>query len=110
LVERNRIWTVVKTFPWYLALLSPMYSLARYGMGLCSLLSGKGSVGKFTERHSAKDLFLAVARAYADGLKGIPEMLRKRRILRAGQTVGDREFVRMLRRFQADVREVAFNE
>jgi GT2 family glycosyltransferase len=109
-VERNRIWTVVKTFPWYLALLSPVYSLARYGMGMSSLLSGKGSVGKLTERHSVKDLFLAVARAYADGLKGIPEMLRKRRVLRAGQTVGDREFARMLRRFRAGVREVAFNE
>lgn len=109
-VERNRIWTVVKTFPWYLAMLSPGYSLARYGMGLYSLLSRKGSVGKFSEQHSAKDLFLAVARAYADGLKGIPEMLRKRRILRAGQTVGDREFARMLRRFRASVREVAFNE
>lgn len=109
-VERNRIWTVVKAFPWYLALLSPGYSLARYGMGMYSLLSGKGSVGKFSERHSTKDLFLAVARAYADGLKGIPEMLRKRRVLRAVQTVGDREFARMLRRFRAGVLEVSFNE
>lgn len=109
-VERNRVWTVVKTFPWYLILLSPGYSLVRYGMGLYSLLSGKGSVGKFAERHTVKDLFLAVVRAYADSLKGLPEMLRKRGGLRASQAVGDREFARMLRRFRASVREVAFNE
>jgi GT2 family glycosyltransferase len=109
-VERNRIWTVVKTFPWFLALVSPVFTLSRYGMGLYGLASGKGSVGKLSERYPARELFLSVARAYADGLKGIPEMLRKRKSLRAGQVVGDREFARMLRRFRADVREVGLKD
>ena len=109
-VERNRIWTVVKIFPWYLVLLSPVFTFFRYAMGLYGLFSGKGSVGKLSERYPARELLLSVARAYADGLKGIPEMLRKRKSLRAGQVVEDRDFARMLRRFQAEVREVGFKD
>ena len=109
-VERNRIWTVVKVFPWHLALLSPLFSLTRYGTGFFGLLSGKGAVGKLREGHSARDLFRAVGRAYVDGLKGIPEMLRKRKEIRRVQTVNDREFSRVLSRFSASVREVGFRE
>ena len=109
-VERNRIWTVVKTFPWYLALLSPVFTLSRYAVGLAGLVSGKGAAGRLAERHSTRDLLSAVARAWLDGIRGIPEMGRKRRSLRRRQSVGDREFARMLRRFRADVREVALNE
>ena len=109
-VERNRIWTVVKTFPMTAAVLSPLYTLARYATGLLSLFSGKGSVGKLAESYPAGDLFRAVIRAYVDGFKGMPEMFRKRKALRAVQVVGDREFARMLRGFRAGVREVALNE
>jgi len=81
----------------------------RYGMGMYSLLSGKGSVGKLTERHSAKDLFLAVARAYADGLKGIPECSAS-----GGSSGPRRPWGPGIRPdappFSAGVREVAFNE
>ncbi|MBP2668207.1 MAG: glycosyl transferase, family 2 [Deltaproteobacteria bacterium] len=109
-VERNRIWTVMKDFPWNMALLSPLFTLVRYMHGFYGLLSGKGAVGKLRENFSALDIFRAVARAYGDGLRRAPEMLRERRALRSGHVVEDREFSRMLSRFSASVREVGFRE
>ncbi|MCP2500547.1 MAG: glycosyltransferase family 2 protein [Deltaproteobacteria bacterium] len=109
-VERNRIWTVVKTFPWYLALLSPFRTFFRYTVGLYGLVSGGGAVGRLAERHSVGELLSAIVNAWLDGIRGVPEMWRKRRSLRRGQRVGDREFSGMLRRFRAGVREVAYKE
>jgi GT2 family glycosyltransferase len=109
-VERNRIWTILKSFPWYTILFSPAFTLFRYFHGLFGLVGRKGAVGNLVRTHSAKDLFLSVARAYRDAVPGIPEMVRKRRMLRRGYRMGDREFSRMLARFSADVREVSTNE
>jgi hypothetical protein len=110
LVERNRLWTVVKLFPWWLALLSPLFTIARYLHGLRGLLTGKGAVGKLRESHSARELFSAIVRAEWDAAKNVPGMLRKRRDLKNICRMGGREFLRTLSRFHADVREVSFNE
>jgi GT2 family glycosyltransferase len=110
LVERNRLWTVIKLFPWWLALLSPLFTLARYLHGLRGLLSGRGAVGRLREAHSARELFAAVARAEWDAAAKVPAMLRKRRGLKAACGMGGGEFFRTLSRFRAGVREVSFNE
>ena len=110
LVERNRIWTLMKLFPWYLVAVSPVLTLARYFLGLYGLLAGKGATGKLREDHSPLKIFQALFRAYRDALAEAPEMLRARRRLRSVCTMPDREFRKMIARFSADIREVSFNE
>jgi len=110
LVERNRIWTLLKLFPWYLVAVSPVLTLARYFLGLYGLLAGKGATGKLREDHSPLKIFQALFRAYRDALAEAPEMLRARRRLRSVCTMPDREFRKMIARFSADIREVSFNE
>ena len=101
LVERNRIWTVLKLFPWWFSLLSPVFTLVRYLHGLRGLLTGKGAVGKLRESHSARELFSAIVRAEWDAAKNVPGMLRKRRHLKNICRMSGREFLRTLARFHA---------
>jgi len=110
LVERNRVWTLLKLFPWYLVAVSPVLTLARYFFGLYGFLAGKGATGKLREGHSPREIFLSVFRAYRDALAKAPEMLRARRGLRSVCTMPDREFRKMIARFFAGIREVSFNE
>ena len=81
LVERNRLWTLLKLYPWSVAV-SPVLTLARYLHGLYGLLAGKGATGKLREGHSPRDIFLALFRADRDALAEAPEMLRARRGLK----------------------------
>ena len=109
-VERNRIWTVIKLFPWYAVVLSPFFTFARYLVGLAGLISGKGAVGKLSESHGTWDIFMSLLKAHADAIKGIPGMLIKRRALRRISIVSDKEFMGYLARFSARIAEVSFND
>ena len=109
-VERNRVWTLLKLYPWSLVAVSPVLTLARYFLGLYGFLAGEGATGKLREGHSPRDIFLVLFRAYRDALAEAPEMLRARRGLRNVCTMPDREFRKMIARFSAGIREVSFNE
>ena len=109
-VERNRVWTLLKLFPWYMVAVSPVLTLARYFLGLYGLLAGKGATGKLREGYPPREIFLALFRAYRDALAEAPEMLRARRRLGSVCTMPDREFHKMIAKFSADIREVSFNE
>lgn len=110
LVERNRVWTLLKLYPWSLVAVSPFSTLARYFLGLYGFLAGEGATGKLREGHSPREIFLVLFRAYRDALVDAPEMLRARRGLRNVCTMSDQEFRKMIARFSADIREVSFNE
>jgi len=109
-VERNRIWTIVKIFPWYLVLLSPIFTFARYIIGLAGLISGRGAAGKLSKDYRTRDIISSLLKAYADALKDTPGMLRKRRSLRRVFTMGDQEFFGVMSRFSARIGEVSFND
>jgi len=95
LVERNHLWVAWKNFPvtWNMAL--PFYVLLRYVMQFYGTLSGKGSAAKFVESYRAKDVMVIVIKAYLAALKGLPLILRKRRLVR--RRISQREFTGILR-------------
>jgi hypothetical protein len=109
-VERNRIWTVIKLFPWYLIALSPFLTASRYFLGLYSLVVGKGAAGRLREDHSAREAVGSLVQAYWDAFRMMGAMWRKRRSLRRVSRMGDLDFVRMLSCFSANIKEVSFNE
>ncbi|MBI5418625.1 MAG: glycosyltransferase family 2 protein [Deltaproteobacteria bacterium] len=109
-VERNRVWTVIKLFPWYLVAVSPVMTMARYVFGLYGLVSGKGALGKLRESYSSREAIGSLVRAYADALRKVRVMWRKRRSLRETSKLSDGDFVRMLYRFSAGIREVSYND
>lgn len=107
-VERNRLWTVIKTFPVLLWPLVPVYSLWRYLLHLRALLSGRGLAGEFT-RGGEKwwRLVLIVGSAHVQALLHLPALLAKRRRARGIAALGAAAFWKLLRRHYASASQIA---
>jgi GT2 family glycosyltransferase len=107
-VERNRLWTVIKTFPVALWPLVPLYSSWRYALHLWALVTGRGLAAEFT-RDGEKwwRLVLIVGSAHAHALSHLPALLAKRKHVRRGAKLGCRAFWKLLRRHYASASQIA---
>jgi len=94
LVERNHLWVAWKNFPITWNIMLPFYVFLRYIMQFYGTLSGKGSAAKFVESYSAKDVIVIMIKSYMAALRGLPLILRKRRLLR--RRLSQREFAGIL--------------
>ncbi len=107
-VERNRLWTVFKTFPMMLWPLVPFFSMWRYLWHLRALLSGRGLAAEFTRGgESWWRLVLIVGSAHVQALSHLPTLLAKRRRVRASAVLGRWEFWKLLRRYYASASQIA---
>jgi GT2 family glycosyltransferase len=106
LVERNRIWVMVKYFPWTAILLSPIWTGLRLGWHVYAAWRGRGGAGRALERGSAWRLIWTVARAYFAAARGVPAMIRQRR---SGQ-ISCVQFRNWFRSHGISAREVALTE
>jgi GT2 family glycosyltransferase len=107
-VERNRIRTVIRNFPFKLWMAAGPQSLARYFWHAMSLMQGRGKAAEFQEGgHSAWMLPFLVARAHASATFRFPGLLAARRRLRALHKLSDSEFGELLERYSISMRQVA---
>jgi GT2 family glycosyltransferase len=102
LVERNRMWLAAKLFPWALLWRNPWYSTLRWAGNAAAALTGRGEAGHVP----VVTLAWCLLRAGAEGLAGLPRMLRKRREVR--RSISDREFLDLLERFRIPLAELVF--
>ena len=110
LVERNRIWIVWKYFPVKHLLLSPFYSLIRYGYQAYGAVSRKGAAGKFAEEYSPLGLITNVMRAYVDAFIGLPRVWGERRRMMGLKRVTEQEIDRWFRDYRISVRELSLKD
>jgi GT2 family glycosyltransferase len=110
LVERNRLWILLKNFPLREILLSPLYTARRYAMHWRGVVSGKGASGRFARDLSAWKLFGVILTAEAAGLAGLPRVLRQRRENRRNRRIASAQFRDLLRRFSMSAEEVALKD
>ena len=110
LVERNRLWLLIKNFPVFDILRSPFYTFYRYALHLKGVFTRKGAAGEFVRNFSTRKLVWIILTAEAAALRGLPEMLRKRRECKGHHRIGTREFRRLVRRFALTAGEVALKE
>jgi GT2 family glycosyltransferase len=110
LVERNRLWVLVKLLPWRLVLASPVLSAWRFFWHAVSVFRGRGLAGGVTREYSPAALLWAAVRAYASGTAGLLPILRKRREVFRRRRVGTREFLALLRRHRISARELAMRD
>lgn len=110
LAERNRLWLLFKNFPVVDILLSPFYTLLRFSLHLKGVLIGKGASGRFAQEYSAGALLWVILKAEISALRGLPEILRKRRECKGYRRIGAREFRRGIRRFALTAEEVALKD
>jgi GT2 family glycosyltransferase len=106
LIERNRIWVAVKTFPLYLLLLSPFFTALRFAYHAYGSLFLVGSSGQFAVRCSRSQLVLMIVKAYWSGFKHLPQMWRSRRKIRQFARMTDREFAALIRKHRITLRSL----
>jgi GT2 family glycosyltransferase len=110
LVERNRIWVLLKYYPCEMVLLSPYFTFKRLVLSLYGALTGKGASGKFTEQHSLDKAGLILLKAWCAALGGMHEVLRLRWTFSRKTRLGRKAFYRLHRRFSLSASEIALRE
>jgi GT2 family glycosyltransferase len=105
LVERNRVWVMLKSFPWALIGLSVPWTAARLWWHGYAAWRGRGGAGRAAESVSVTAMVWTVLRAYAAALAGAPSVLRRRRARASFM-----EFSRWLRYHGVSAHDVAMTE
>ncbi|HEX4997202.1 MAG TPA: glycosyltransferase family 2 protein [Terriglobia bacterium] len=96
LIERNRIFVAVKTFPLPLLAVSPLFTLVRFAFHAYGAIFSVGSSGRFAASASRFGLAAAIVRAYASAITHMPSMWRARIKVRQAIRLNDRAFVALL--------------
>lgn len=104
LIERNRIWVAVKIFPLPLLLLSPAFTLLRFAFHAYGALFMVGSSGQYAADSSRVQLALTILKAYASGLRHMPEMLVKRGGIQRSAKVTRQAFTALLLKHRIKLR------
>jgi len=110
LVERNRIWVLIKYFPLSDIVISPWYTLVRFTLNAYAALTGRGAAGRFVQGSSASRLLKTLLRAYADALKKLPLMLRKRKDFKRHVRTTKNDFHVWLRKFNISAAELTLKD
>jgi len=110
LVERNRLWVLIKYFPLRYILLSPFYTGLRWILQLYGALTGKGAAGRFTEQYSLWKLISVLLRACFDAIRGSLKMIRKRLALNKIKKTSRRDFSLWIKRYRISAKEIALRD
>ena len=108
LIERNRIWVLIKYLPLLWILKSPIYT------GLRLLLSGKaasrgeGLAGELGQAHSLPKIGLTILSAWLQALLKLPAMLGKRKALRRLRVLDDNAWEKLLASYRASLDDMSF--
>jgi GT2 family glycosyltransferase len=109
LIERNRVWLVIKLFPWDLLWLNGAYLLARVGAGMWAALRNRGEIRHYPGWTGKGTAAWALLKGTLSALPQIPRMLRKRRQLRKLRRLSSRQMSRLLRHHTISLRELSEN-
>ncbi|MCK9418525.1 MAG: glycosyltransferase family 2 protein [Nitrospirae bacterium] len=110
LVERNRIWVLLKYYPMEMILISPLGTLTRLLFHLYGALAGKGASGRFTEQRSIFDAMAVLLKAWYSALSALPGIIRQRRAFSTVRKIGRRELYRLFCKFRISAYEIALKE
>lgn len=108
LVERNRLFTVVRTFPLRTLPAVPLFTIARYVWHGLSLITGKGAAGEF-RKQGGSPLWLVwfVVKSRFSLVTHLPSLIAARYAIRKTARITPREWISMVRSHAISVRKVA---
>ncbi len=109
-VERNRVFVLVKNFPFFCILISPFFTFIRYLFQALSVFFRKGSAGEFTREYGSFELLKILVKANFDALKKLPYYWKKRRKITGFFKIGDLAFCRKIWDFFLSPVELAFKK
>ncbi len=106
-VERNRLYTVVKTFPPAIWPAVPLFSLWRYLAHAAAAVFGRGLTADIRREQGFAGLVRIVFSAHGQAALALPRLWRARRSLRSWTTLGAWSFLRLLRRHSVSAWKIA---
>lgn len=107
LVERNRIWLQIKSFPVSLILYGQYFTLIRYFFQTYGVIVGKGAPGEFIREHSKAKLLKVLLQAYISAAKGSNLMIKKRKEIRKRSLINTGEIFRCLKKYGIRTKDLA---
>lgn len=110
LVERNRIWVLLKYYPVEMILISPFVTGARLLVHLYGALIGKGASGRFSEQSSIWHALTVLLKAWYSALGAFPDIYKQRRAFSRLRRIGRSELYRLFCTFRMSAREIALTE
>ncbi len=110
LVERNRIWVLLKYFPPELILLSPIFTFVRLLVHLFGAITGKGASGKFSEQQSILKALTILFKAWWAAMLGFHRVFVQRHAISRLRRINRLDFYRLLCMFRLSAREVALKD
>jgi GT2 family glycosyltransferase len=110
LVEKNRIWVAIKSFPLSLLIFGQFYTFWRYVLQAYGAFAGKGAAGRFTSDFSKTELIKVLIKVYLSIWKSLPLMVRKRRAIQRRKRISNREVYRLIRQYGISAKEIALRE
>ncbi len=107
-VERNRLFVILKNFPWPELAAAPFVSLLRYAWHAAYLLQGRGKAAEYAASGSGKaTLPWIVLRAHLALIRELPRLLKERRKIQNHGRMQPGQFRRMLKSYGISARQVA---
>jgi GT2 family glycosyltransferase len=110
LVERNRVWVLLKYYPLELILISPLFTLQRLVLQLYGAVSGQGASGKFSAQQSTWSAGMILLKAWCSALASLLWVLRQRHRNSALRRISRRGIYRLFSRFGISAREIALKD
>ncbi len=110
LVERNRIWVVMKCFPARLAITSIFHTLLRYLMQGYGIVTGKGAGSRLVRSGSGAGSGMILLKAYVSAFRKFGKMREKRKQIRMTRKVSRGDIASWLRRFGIGLKELALKD
>lgn len=107
LVERNRLYVLIRNFPLRMLWRAPFVSAIRYFWHVAYLLRGQGKAAEFTRDGSGGSLPLLVLKAHWQAAAKLPALWSERRAIRKRAYMRPRQFERLLQQHSMSAREVA---
>ncbi|MBP8626145.1 MAG: glycosyltransferase family 2 protein [Syntrophorhabdales bacterium] len=107
LVERNRIWLQIKSFPLLLLIYGQFFTLARYFYQAYGAFFGKGASGEFSREHSKTELIEVLLKVYASAIKGMPRMLTKRREIQQKRLASTGDMLKLLNVYGIKTKDIS---
>ena len=106
LIERNRLWLVIKLFPWRLWPAVPVFFAMRLAATAIAARRGEGEAGSARSEIGLLGLLQCLVSANIAALWGLPKMLRKRRVLRKSRRLTGAEAAALLRRYRISLAQL----
>jgi len=110
LLERNRLWVMIKSFPLRHLLVSPFHTLARYYYHLYGVVRHVGPAAHFVEKLSIFSLLWVMVKVYLSTLWHLPYLISERIKFRKKTRVKTLEFEHWLKQYGISAKEAALLE